>query len=120
MCDMRTRKDPTRICTKALSADKLRARVLELADLKLPSDFQFGLEALHRGCKPPVVIFYLRPDASTESLPYMLTLIVLLQHFLGSDVMEDGQIAGQFHPDRSEEDREDLELFAPIDSEPEA
>src|SRR4051812_35948016 len=47
----------------------------------------------------------------------MLTPTALPQHFLGSDMMEDGQVAGRFQPDRSEEDREDLEHVAPLDSE---
>ena len=36
-------------------------------------------------------------------------LYLFFQHFIQSNVMEDGQVAGEFAPDRAEEDPEDLE-----------
>src|SRR3954468_10927561 len=36
-------------------------------------------------------------------------LLLLAQHFLRSDLMEDGQVAGTYAPDREEDDPEDFE-----------
>src|SRR3954468_19077483 len=37
------------------------------------------------------------------------SFLILLQHFIGSDLMEDGQETGKFAPDREEDDPADFE-----------
>ena len=56
--------------------------------------------------------FFLAPIANLDRL--------LLQLFIGSAVMQDGQAPGTYHPDRQDDDREDLEYAAPTDSETKA
>ena len=44
------------------------------------------------------------------------TFCFSFQHFIASDVMEDGQVAGIFAPERTEEDPEDLEYHGLLSS----
>ena len=48
MCDMGSRKDPTRITTHQLTQEEVRARVVELTDAPCPDPFEFGMECYSR------------------------------------------------------------------------
>src|SRR3954465_4405227 len=71
------------------------------------------------------ISFDLRPIALDLSPTALLSawfshgFYLFFQHFFRSDVMEDGQVAGVFAPDRTEEDPEDLEYHGVVsESEP--
>src|SRR4051794_20674888 len=57
-----------------------------------------------------------------QPLCLFIASVFTFQHFIQSDVMEDGQVAGYFTPDRTEEDPEDLEYHSVLsdDSEDES
>src|SRR4051812_27364974 len=51
----------------------------------------------------------LSPDYLFLILKFSDNLLLLAQHFIQSDLMEDGQVAGTYAPDREEDDPEDFE-----------
>src|SRR4051812_36698132 len=104
--DMATWRDPTRICTRKLNFKELRARVKALTSSKMPDPFKFGLKCLHRGVKSPEVcsdclLLFIRLLFTFIRLLFSLYFMFLFQHFIQSDVMEDGQVAGFFALDRT-------------------
>src|SRR4051812_22807120 len=97
---MSNNRDPTRICTRRLKIEELCARVKVLTASALPNPLRVGLECLSRRQKPPVVISdcFLLPIAFLLPLDFFSNFLLLPQHFIQSDVMEDGQVAGVYAP----------------------
>src|SRR3954470_15328544 len=51
----------------------------------------------------------LSPDYLFLILKFSDNFLLLAQHFIQSDVMEDGQVAGTYAPDREDDDPADVE-----------
>src|SRR3954464_4834402 len=107
---MSNHRDPTRICTRRMKLEDLCARVKLLTASPLPEPFRFGLECLSRRHKAPMVCSdcFSLPIAFCFHLTSFLTFF-FSQHFLQSNVMEHGQKAGVYAPDRTEDDPSDVE-----------
>src|SRR3954463_12664700 len=108
ICDLSGPRDPTRLSTFRIKMEDLCRRLRDITNGHLPEPYHFGLMYLTRREKPRWVC----ADCIPDFLPIRLFFkqFFLVQHFIQSSVMEDGQEAGKFAPDREVDDPTDFEF----------